>query len=90
MKITSILAAAVVTAPHVGAVQWESVTNPNHVSDETRRDLHHVIELDGLPGIQSVSDPLNSLVYSLLLLVFRGSNPSLRCVCSMCDVSTDG
>jgi hypothetical protein len=38
----------------VGAVQWESVPSLNHLSDETNRDLHHVITHDGLPGIQSV------------------------------------
>ncbi len=64
MKITSIFAAAVVAVPSVGAVKWESVPSLNHISDETNRDLHHVITLDGLPGIQSVSDPSISLVFS--------------------------
>jgi hypothetical protein len=64
MKITSILAAAVVAVSSVGAVQWESVPSLNHLSDETNRDLHHVITLDGLPGIQSVRDQSIYLVFS--------------------------
>ncbi len=32
----------------------------NYVSDETRRDLHHIETVHVLPGNQTVSDPINT------------------------------
>jgi len=68
------------------------VSVANYVSDETRRDLHHIETVHGLPGNQKVSDPINThpLVTSYLCfidLTLHGAlcqlfNRRLICWCS--------
>ena len=45
------------------------VRGANYVSDEMRRDLHHIETVDGLIGNPTVSYPINSLVHVPWLLV---------------------